>query len=85
MMLILVDFCSFFYDYELNNGLVFLRLVLFQNRHNIQYIAFLGIYSSVLYSLKGSIENRFLKFFAHIFFLNADYNIFTRYMMTKFT
>ena len=53
------------------------RLVLFQNRHNIQYIAFLGIYSSVLYSLKGSIENRFFKFFAYIFFLNADYNIFT--------
>ena len=52
-------------------------VVLFQNRHNVQYIAFLGIYSSVLYSLKGSIENRFFKFFAYIFFLNADFNIFT--------
>ena len=51
-------------------------LVLFQNRHNIQYIAFLGIYSSVLYSLKGSIENRFFKFFAHIFFLNAIFKNF---------
>ena len=53
------------------------NIVLFQNRHNVQYIAFLSIYSSVFYSLKGSIENRFFKFFAYIFFLNADFNIFT--------
>ena len=52
-------------------------LVLFQDRHNVQYIAFLGIYSSVFYSLKGSIENRFFNFFAYIVFLNADFNIFT--------
>ena len=66
---------SFADDTRLYNSVS--EVVLFQNRHNIQYIAFLGIYSSVLYSLKGSIENRFFKFFAHIFFLNADYNIFT--------
>ena len=52
-------------------------LVLFQNRHNVQDIAFLRIHSSVFCSLKGSIENRFFTFFAYIFFLKADYNIFT--------
>ena len=50
---------------------------LWSSLHNVQYIGFLGIYSSALYSLKGSIENRFFNFFAYIFFLNADYNIFT--------
>ena len=44
-------------------------LVLFQNRNNVQDIAFLRNHSSVFYSLKGSIENRFFKFL-HIFFFS---------------
>ena len=52
-------------------------LVPFQNRHNVQDIAFLRNHSSVFYSLKGSIENRFFKFLHIFFFLNADFNIFT--------
>ena len=34
---------------------------------NVQYIAFLGIYSSVLYSLKGPLKIDFSNFL-HIFF-----------------